>query len=447
MWDEEETYIYDGYCEGAQFAGGIRDYPGFKMASGADYRFDSSRDGCSNEVKRGRTEAFNFLSSLHDQPGCKKTIGTVPQHGEKARRFFAVSPTLYPHTRYSSVKSMLTPGKMAGDICKSVGEGLVSAAAFAGAVFTDGATLTVGLVGLGAVMEVNTIKTIETTLDPNPIRIPINPTLGAGSNPGQRESEMNKYNSRQHIDLIMEQLNNQDSDVLQRLTDKVQKVTGRDPTRDSTSAFIVAEDAAFIESAELTLEHNAALNYVNVYGPFTQAVVQAIITNSSYYEGAQPCSNWQKTADGDAYLYENLDVLDVFGNPFRQIVLDRNTRGDEASGSGEALLPDVMAFSQTFKVRPAAHPFPSAALTRPAVRMASVHLQDDPQQQLPQPDAHFHVGSVRDSGGGGHGERRRVAERDWDLPVHQGRADDVLLEHPGEEHGQLPHPEAAVPGV
>ena len=76
VWDEEETYIYDSYCQENQFVGGLEDYPGIKMASGADYRFDSSRDGCSNEVKRGRTEAFNFLSSLHDQPGCKKTIST-----------------------------------------------------------------------------------------------------------------------------------------------------------------------------------------------------------------------------------------------------------------------------------------------------------------------------------------------------------------------------------
>lgn len=51
---------------------------------------------------------------------------------------------------------MLTPGKMAGDICKSVGEGLVTVAAFAGAVFTDGATLTIGLTALGAVMEAST---------------------------------------------------------------------------------------------------------------------------------------------------------------------------------------------------------------------------------------------------------------------------------------------------
>jgi hypothetical protein len=76
VWDREETYIYDNYCQENQFVGALRDYPGFKMASGADYRFDSSRDGCSDEVKRGRTEAYNFLSSLHDQPGCKKTIST-----------------------------------------------------------------------------------------------------------------------------------------------------------------------------------------------------------------------------------------------------------------------------------------------------------------------------------------------------------------------------------
>lgn len=111
-----------------QFVGALRDYPGFRMASGADYRFDSSRDGCSNEVKRGRTEAYNFLSSLHEQPGCKRTIdtgdphpahvggtgshsGAVPQHGLKARHFSLVSPTIYPQTRYSFVKSMLTPGK------------------------------------------------------------------------------------------------------------------------------------------------------------------------------------------------------------------------------------------------------------------------------------------------------------------------------------------------
>jgi len=46
----------------------------------------------------------------------------------------------------------------AGDICKSVGEGLVSVAAFAGAVFTDGATLTIGLTALGSVMEASTIR-------------------------------------------------------------------------------------------------------------------------------------------------------------------------------------------------------------------------------------------------------------------------------------------------
>lgn len=82
VWDNEETYVYDGYCQQTQFVGALRDYPGFKMASGADYRFDSSRDGCSDEVKRGRTEAYNFLSSLHDQPGCKKTLGTgsFPHH-------------------------------------------------------------------------------------------------------------------------------------------------------------------------------------------------------------------------------------------------------------------------------------------------------------------------------------------------------------------------------
>ena len=245
---------------------------------------------------------------------------------------------------------MLTPGKMAGDICKSVGEGILSVASFAGAVFTDGATLTIGLTGLGAVMEVNTIKTIETTLDPDPIRIPINPTLAAGVSNAQVESEENKYSSRQHIDLIMQQLKNQDSDVLEKLSQKVQKVTGRDPNVGTLTGFIIAEDAAFIESAESTLEHNAALNYINVYGPFTEAVLQAILTNASYYpDDDSSCVDWQKTPNGDAYFFENDKVKDIFGNSFQQIVLDRNTRGDEVSGKGETLLPDMMAFPQTFK--------------------------------------------------------------------------------------------------
>lgn len=238
---------------------------------------------------------------------------------------------------------------MAGDIFKSVGEGVVSVLSFAGAVFTDGATLTIGLAGLGAVMEVNTIKTIENVLDPDPIRIPINPTLGSGASDAQRRSDRNRYSSREHIDLIMEQLKQQDADIVRKLSEKVQRVTGRDVSVQKLTGFIIAEDAAFIESAESTLEHNAALNYVNLYGPFTEAVLRAVLVNSSYYpDDDTSCVDWQKTADGDAYLYQNSKVK-LGGTSFQQVVLDRNTRGDEASGKGESLLPDMMAFPQSFK--------------------------------------------------------------------------------------------------
>ena len=282
---------------------------------------------------------------------------------------------------------MLTPGKMAGDICKSVGEGIVSAAAFAGAVFTDGATLTVGLTALGAVMEasattlrrprvwglttvqVNTIKTIESVTGNTPIRVPINPTLGLGSSARQR-SEANKYSSREHLDLIMDQLRTSDSALLEQISSQVQKVKGRDPADGPRDAeFIIAEDAAFIESAELTADHNAALNYINVYGPFTKAVVAAILTNASYYPNGTDsfsCIDWKKEADGDAYLYSNENVLDIYGNPFRQIVLDRNTRGDEVSGRGESLLPDMMAFPQTYKYE--WHPYLSRMTPNPNYR-------------------------------------------------------------------------------
>jgi hypothetical protein len=96
----------------------------------------------------------------------------VPQHGTKARSYKVVSPTIYPEYRYSFVKSMLTPGKMAGDILKAVGEGAIAVAAFAGAAFTSGATLTIGLTVLGAVMEVSTNRLRHTTAWPNSIAGP-----------------------------------------------------------------------------------------------------------------------------------------------------------------------------------------------------------------------------------------------------------------------------------
>ena len=112
------------------------------------------------QVKRGRRGAYNFLASFHDTPGCEKTISTVraqlggvvvaahwqvqvPQHGEKAMRYMSVSPTIYPNVRWSAVKSMLTPAKMAGDIVKPVVTGMVAAGSIALAVATGGASAAV----------------------------------------------------------------------------------------------------------------------------------------------------------------------------------------------------------------------------------------------------------------------------------------------------------------
>jgi hypothetical protein len=185
------------------------------------------------------------------------------------------------------------------------------------------------------------------------ISIPINPTLGLGHSPGEQLSESNKYSSREHLDLIMKELRTGDSALLEQLSAQVQKVKGLDVTRNTgATEFIIAEDAVFLESAELTADHNAALNYINVYGPFTKAVRNAILINASYYENGTftgNCQHWSKTADGGAFLWANDKVVDVYGNKFQQVVLDRDTRGDEVSGRGESLLPDMMAFPQAYK--------------------------------------------------------------------------------------------------
>jgi hypothetical protein len=83
------------------------------------------------------------LASFHYTPGCEKTITTVPQHGEKAMRYISVSPTIYPGVRWSAVKSMLTPAKMAGDIVKPVVTGIIAAGSIALAVATGGASAAV----------------------------------------------------------------------------------------------------------------------------------------------------------------------------------------------------------------------------------------------------------------------------------------------------------------
>ena len=54
LWDYEEAYLYNPECERNQFLFALKDYPSVKIASGGDFRFDASRDGCSNEVKRGK---------------------------------------------------------------------------------------------------------------------------------------------------------------------------------------------------------------------------------------------------------------------------------------------------------------------------------------------------------------------------------------------------------
>ena len=95
------------------------------------------------QVKRGRRGAYNFLASFHYTPGCEKTITTVPQHGEKAMSYISVSPTIYPGVRWSAVKSMLTPAKMAGDIVKPVVTGMIAAGSIALAVATGGASAAV----------------------------------------------------------------------------------------------------------------------------------------------------------------------------------------------------------------------------------------------------------------------------------------------------------------
>lgn len=252
-------------------------------------------------------------------------------------------------------------------------------------------------------MQVNTIKTIERVTTRNPaIRIPINPTLWPGTDPAQRRSEENKYSSRAHLDLIMDQLKSADSALLEQLSAQVQKVKGRDSADlGPITEFIIAEDAAFLQSAELAAEHNAAVNYINVYGPFSKAVVSAILTNESYYSetGYPSCVNWKKEASGDAYIYKNDEVLDIFGRSFRQVVLDRNTRGDEISGRGESLLPDIMAFPQTYKVRGAEGFGAPRAHSAPSVRVAPVHLQDDAKRQLPQPDVRGRVAGAAWCGG------------------------------------------------
>ena len=52
----------------AFFSRAINDYPAIRIASGGDFRFDASRDGCTNEVKRGNTPQHNFLASFNVSP-------------------------------------------------------------------------------------------------------------------------------------------------------------------------------------------------------------------------------------------------------------------------------------------------------------------------------------------------------------------------------------------
>ena len=106
MWDEEETYIYDGYCQANQFVGALRDYPGFKMASGADYRFDSSRDGCSNEVKPPLLGPFGVAEAHPDN----RSKGAAPRRTTFSARCTISRGAKRPSRQVIAMISTIHPG-------------------------------------------------------------------------------------------------------------------------------------------------------------------------------------------------------------------------------------------------------------------------------------------------------------------------------------------------
>ena len=390
--------------------------------------------------------AYNFLNTLHETPGCKKTISTVPQHGDSARHYSVVSPLINPTTEYMHIKSLLSPDKMAGDIIKPVAEGVIAVGSVALAVATggtsaaaevaaesatetaaavaadatvdasaeavattgtaavatggtsaaaetaaegageaagdaatadeDGAALKsaknseslakeaalkskggiisriakpVFLVGVGAVFTNKAVTTALEEIDPKPLKVPILPSPTFGPlEPGG----INAPDPASNVKLIMGVLQNQDSALLGEVAGKIQRTNGLGASGTlQFKAYIVSEVASQISSDLLTQEHNADLNYVTVYGPFENAVVNAILTNASYFENtACGGSGYTLTQNADSsFTYSNQNVNMPDGSTFSVDEISADDRGTEFGGSGINLLPDAIAFEQVGK--------------------------------------------------------------------------------------------------
>jgi len=390
--------------------------------------------------------AYNFLNTLHETPGCKKTISTVPQHGDSARHYSVVSPLINPTTEYMHIKSLLSPDKMAGDIIKPVAEGVIAVGSVALAVATGGtsaaaevaaesatetaaavaadatvdasaeAVATTGtaavatggtsaaaetaaegageaagdaatadedsaalksakkseslakeaalqskggiisriakpafLVGVGAVFTNKAVTTALEEIDPKPLKVPILPSPTFGPlEPGG----INAPDPASNVKLIMGVLQNQDSALLGEVAGKIQRTNGLSASGTlQFKAYIVSEVASQISSDLLTQEHNADLNYVTVYGPFENAVVNAILTNASYFENtACGGSGYTLTQNADSsFTYSNQNVNMPDGSTFSVDEISADDRGTEFGGSGINLLPDAIAFEQVGK--------------------------------------------------------------------------------------------------
>jgi len=394
--------------------------------------------------------AYNFLNTLHETPGCKKTISTVPQHGDSARHYSVVSPLINPTIEYMHIKSLLSPDKMAGDIIKPVAEGVIAVGSVALAVATGGtsaaaevaaesatetaaavaadatvdasaeAVATEGtaaaafnpdvdfdadfifgdaegageaagdaatadedsaalksakkseelakkaalkskggiisriakpvfLVGAGAVFTNKAVTTALEEIDPKPLKVPILPSPTFGPlEPGG----INAPDPASNVKLIMDVLQNQDSALLGEVAGKIQRTNGLSASGTlQFKAYIVSEVASQISSELLTQEHNADLNYVTVYGPFENAVVNAILTNASYFENtACGGSGYTLTQNADSsFTYSNQNVNMPDGSTFSVDEISADDRGTEFGGSGINLLPDAIAFEQVGK--------------------------------------------------------------------------------------------------
>lgn len=370
-------YVYDNSCERGQFLGSLESYPTISMASGGDYRFDASRDGCSDEVKRGNTPQYNFLASFNDQEGCVRIVDdAIKGVGLMAASRLTVSPVKFPQVQYSAVKSLLTVRKLAGDVLKGVVEGAVVGGI--GIAFTPlVSAVALQSIGLDNILnpddnsaekaekqrllmiQLEESQPISNSAHPNfnddnEKDSPLNDEDTLLTNPASDPSPVDKSNTDEYTKNSAS-ITRDNSKKGSKIVESKKKGVFKSEKNPQT-IFVMYNGERMTTEQVLTEIREAAFNYHTEFGK-DQEIIDAIKAYSELYDAhfanasdaTRPCNSFvdnpTKDDDTGAYVYslKNPTTGEVFQ---KVLLLDKNTRGVEYARTGKNLYPDKLVFNQ-----------------------------------------------------------------------------------------------------